>query len=65
MLLHERILLHRRVVSRKKTARCLEFLLPSATWRKEGWFCEEQVRGGEGHGIKRIFSPILPTESVR
>ena len=27
--------------------------------------CLEQVGGGEGHGIKRMFSPILPTESVR
>ena len=52
-------------MSRKKTDCCLEFLLPSATYRKEGWCCKEQVGGGEGHGIKRIFSPILPTESVR
>ena len=65
MLLHERFLLHRRVLTRKKTGCCLEFLLPSSTWRKEGWCCEEQVGGEEEHGIKRIFSPMLQTESVR
>ena len=54
-------------MSRKKkvVVLCLEFQLPSATWRKDGWCCEEQVGAGEGHGIKRIFSPILPTVSVR
>ena len=43
-------------MSRKKKVVVLAFLLPSATWRKEGWCCEEQVGGGAGHGIKNFFS---------
>ena len=50
------------IVSRKKQVVVLNSCFPQLLREKKG---EEQVGGGEGHGIKGIFSPILPTESVR
>ena len=49
-------------MSRKKQVVVLNSCFPQLLREKKG---EEQVGGGEGHGIKGIFSPILPTESVR
>ena len=48
-------------MSRKKQVVVLNSCFPQLLREEKG---EEQVGEGEGHGIKRIFSPILPTESV-
>ena len=63
MLLRKRFLLHRRLVSRKKKVVVLNSCFLQLLGEKTGGVVRNRL--GEGRGIKRIFSPILPTESVR